>query len=58
MSRLLVAYWRNDARRLLKRLGQENDGRPCVVVFKRFGRRRRPDPTNKWQHPRKVREAG
>lgn len=57
-SAVYMGRWRKDAKRLLKRLGKENDGRPVWLFSSGPGADDEPDPTNKWQHPRKVREAG
>ncbi len=50
--------WRRDARRLLRRLRSSLDQRPLWLFSSGPVGESAPDPADRWQHPRWVREAG
>jgi len=57
-SAVYMGRWRKEPLKLLKRLGRDLDGRPLWLFSSGPGADDEPDPANKWQHPKKVREAG
>ena len=54
-SAVYAGRWRRDARGLLRRL---KGGRPLWLFSSGPGADDEPDPSNKWQHPKRVRAAG
>lgn len=50
--------WRRDARRLLRRLRRSLEERPLWLFSSGPVGESAPDPADKWQHPKWVREAG
>lgn len=56
-SAVYMGRWRRDAAGLLRRLRRSLGGRPLWLFSSGPVGDDAPDPTDKWQNPRKVREA-
>jgi menaquinone-dependent protoporphyrinogen oxidase len=57
-SAVYIRRWRRDAKRLLERLRRDRCDRPLWLFSSGPLGDDKPDPSDKWQHPKKVRELG
>jgi menaquinone-dependent protoporphyrinogen oxidase len=57
-SAVYMGRWRRDARALLKRVGLGDGVRRLWLFSSGPGADDKPNPADRWMHPRKIREAG